>query len=315
MRQFEAAARVQGPWDGLRACSTLGSVAVPDQLVHPSPARTDGSPTASPGRRRLWPWVVGAVLLVLGLGAVTIWLTTNRARPVSMQEAQQGLGSEGGSTAGATTGRPVPGVYRYTGSGSERLTLPPLSQPEGPTMPGTVTLQGGNCWTFRIDYSSHHWQTWNYCLHQGDMWETGGKSWQLWSIGPLGVTNLSTFTCAAGTMALPVARTAGQVWQSSCTGKNSSVGGSTLSAGPYRFLGSVTMHIGRTSVRAAHFLRLRTESGAQNGTERTEAYFDEDSGLVLRLQQDIVVSGRTPFGTSTFTQVGTFTLASLTPRR
>jgi hypothetical protein len=263
--------------------------------------------------RRRWPWVVGGVLLVLAVGTGVVWLTTNRAKPVTLREAESRLGAAGTKVPAGT--RPAAGVYDYTGSGSEKLSLPPLSQGEGPTIPGTVTLQGQNCFLFRVDYSTHHWQTWRYCLHNGDVWEAGGQSWIMWSIGPLNVTNLSSFTCVAGTMAVPTAARPGESWHSSCTGTNTSVKGRTVSAGPYRFEGLATLRIGGVPVRAAHFLRLRTDSGAQKGTERSDVWFDLSTGLPLRVQQVLKVTSSTPFGSSTFTQTGVFSLASTAVHR
>ena len=268
-------------------------------------------PTSRRRRRRRWPLILAVLVLLAGMGAGAIWLTSSRARPVSLRQAESRLGKSASALPGAA--RPAPGVYQYTGSGTEKLSLPPLSQAEGPSMPGTVTLQGANCWVFRIDYSTHHWQTWEYCIHDGDLWEAGGQSWQLWSIGPLNVTNLSTFTCAPRSMALPAKASVDERWESSCAGTNSSVKGQTISTGPYRFIGLATMSIGGTPVRAAHFLRLRTDSGAQRGTERSEVWFSATTGLLLRLQQDIRVTSPTPFGTSTYTQAGVFTLESLMP--
>ena len=256
--------------------------------------------------------MAGAAVLLVVIASAVFWLSTSRARPVSLGDAQHRVQ---GQSAPAADGRPTPGVYRFTGWGSERLSLPPLSQSESPTMPGTVTLESHGCWVFRIDYSTHHWQTWQYCLHQGDLWEAGGRSWQLWSIGMVDLTNLSTFSCAPRSMALPLRRSPGQIWQSSCTGRNSSVGGTTVSAGPYQYLGTATIRVGGIPVRAAHFLRLRTESGAQSGTERDDAWFAENDGMVLRLDQSISVSSKTPFGSSTYSQTGSFALASLVPRR
>jgi EmrB/QacA subfamily drug resistance transporter len=275
-----------------------------------------GSRSRAPARhrRRRWPWIVLATLVVIGGGgAGVIWLTTNRARPVTLRQAESRLGRGGKGAPGAA--RPEPGVYLYTGSGTEHLTLPPLSQPEGPSMPGTVTLQGPNCFVFRIDYSTHHWQTWDYCLHGANLWEAGGQTWQLWSIGPLNVTNLSTFSCIPGTMAVAASALPDQRWHSSCTGTNTSVKGRTVSAGPYEFKGVGTMVVGHTRVRAAHFLRLRTDSGAQKGFERSDVWFDTQTGLPLRVQQQLRITTSTPFGTSTYTQSGVFVLASLVPHR
>ncbi len=182
-------------------------------------------------------------------------------------------------------------------------------------MPGTVTLLGSSCWIFKIDYSTHHWETWKYCLHKSGLWEAGGQSWQLWSVGPLDVTNLSSFTSAPRSMAIPADARPGQEWESSCTGTNTSVKGQTLSAGPYRFMGLTTLSVGGTHVRAAHFLRVRNQSGAQRGTERSQEWFSASTGLPLRLQQDIKVTTSTAFGTSTYTQVGVLALESLVPHR
>lgn len=281
-----------------------------EQERDPAPAVSAGPAVAhTPRHRRRWPWILGALLLLVGVGVAVVWLTTNRARPVTMGQAERQLGKKGGGNPGSS--RPVPGVYLYTGSGTEHLSLPPLSQSEGPTMPGTVTLQGSNCWIFRIDYNTHHWQTWKYCLHDGDIWEAGGQSWQLWSIGPLQVTNLSTFACAARTMSLPGQAVPGQQWEGRCTGTNTSVKGRVVSAGPYKFVGLVTISINGSHVRAAKFLRLRTDSGTQHGTERSEVWLDERTGLPLRLQQDIKITSPTPFGNSTYTQVGVFSIVSL----
>jgi len=230
---------------------------------------------------------------------------------VTLRQAEARLGESGTGSPGAA--RPAPGVYEYTGSGTEKLSLPPLSQTEGALMPGTVMLRGAGCWVFRIDYNTHHWETWHYCLHDGDLWEAGGQSWQLWSVGPLNVTNLSTFTCAPGSMSLPAKASVNQRWVSRCTGTNSSVKGQTISTGPYQFAGLATISVGGTHVRAAHFLRLRRDSGAQRGTERSDVWLSTSTGLPLRLQQDIKVTTSTFLGTSTYTQVGVFALVSLAP--
>ena len=64
-------------------------------------------------------------------------------------------------------------------------------------------------------------------------------------------------------------------------------------------------------MRAAEFERTRTDTGAQRGTERAEVWLDASTGLPLRLRQDLEVTTDTPFGSSTYTQSGVFTLTSL----
>ncbi len=269
------------------------------------------NPPAPPSRRhhRRWPWLVALVGGIVIIAAVLFFFVPwYPEHPISMHQAEQRLGNEGQGVAGA---RPARGVYLYTGSGTDRLSLPPLSQAEGPTMPGTVTLQGHDCWTFRLDYSSHHWQTWKFCRNGNDTEELGGKIWQFWAIGALRETNLTTLTCTPGTMWLPATSTTGQTWQSKCRGTSSAVKGVMHSEGPYRFVGSTTLTVAGQSVQTAKFLQLRTESGAQRGTERDEIWIEASTGLPVRIFQNISVVTDTPFGTSTYTQTGTFTLRSL----
>lgn len=230
-----------------------------------------------------------------------------------MSEAESRLGPGAQGTPGAF--RPEPGVYRYTGAGTDRLSMLSLSQRQGPSLPGTVTLEGSSCWVFKMDFSTHHWQSWRYCRHGDDLWEASGQTWQLWSIGPVQVTNLTTMTCRPGSMALPGKATLGQQWQAKCSGTSTTVKGRVVSEGPYRLVGLPTLRIGGEEVQAAHFLRLRTDSGAQKGEERSEVWLDRRTGLPLRAEQSVKVVTATPFGSSRYTQVGHFQLRSLTPHR
>ncbi len=251
--------------------------------------------------------------MLVATGALVAWHAADSARQVTLGQAVHRLGGAGGGSPGLR--RPAPGIYAYAGSGTERLTLPPLSQAEGPTIPGTVTLDGADCWVLRIDYSTHHWQTWHYCLQGADVEEVGGRSWQLWSVGPVDVTNLTSFRCGAGSMALPAEGVPGQTWHSSCTGTNTSVPGMTTSAGPYRLVGTTALEVGGEAVAVAHFHRVRTDTGAQTGTEAADVWVDRRTGLPVRLDQRLRVTTATTFGTSTYTQTGTLHLVSIVPRR
>ena len=111
-------------------------------------------------------------------------------------------------------------------------------------------------------------------------------------------------------MALPANTTVGQQWHGRCTGTNSSVKGLTVSAGPYRFIGLDTVPVGGTQVAAAHFLRQRTD-WARNRARSAPRSGSAGTGLPLRVQQDLKVKNSTPFGSSTYTQAGVFTLKSL----
>ena len=65
-------------------------------------------------------------ILIVGAGVAVAWLTSSRARPVTLRQAEIRLGS--GATGSGGAARPAPGVYEYRGSGTETLSLPPLSR-------------------------------------------------------------------------------------------------------------------------------------------------------------------------------------------
>ena len=180
-------------------------------------------------------------------------------------------------------------------------------------MPGTVELRTKGCWSFRIDYSTNHWQSWTYCPRPAGFQETMGQVWQRWMVGPLAETNLSTLHCDPGTLALPSVKPDGRSSSARCIGTSTQITGKVVSAGSYRSLGESTVVIGGHNVRAVHFLQQWVLSGAQVGTERDDVWFDAANGLPLENRRSIRVRTDTPFGSSTYTEAGEFKLQSLTP--
>ncbi|MCZ7526154.1 MAG: hypothetical protein M5U14_07110 [Acidimicrobiia bacterium] len=119
------------------------------------------------------------------MGAIVFVVLWQRAgsRPVPVEEVLERFHPVPGEEPDGTLLRPRQGVYRYRGSGTERISTPPRSQSQGPEIPATVEHRDDGCWTFRIDYSSNHWQTWDYCPRDGG-WSSsgarrssGGTSW------------------------------------------------------------------------------------------------------------------------------------------
>ena len=267
--------------------------------------------------RRRWAIVAVVVVLVAAvLVGGSLWLRRDTSRPVTVDDARDRLTT---TSSGATTSvppkgaaRPKPGVYDYRGSGTESLSLPPLSQRQGPTIPATVELVGDDCWTIRFDYSTNHWETWDYCRRGTDLVETGGKTWQRWMIGATAITNLATSVCDDA-MVLPSERTKGDEWPARCVGTNETIDGEAISKGPYTYLGEQELKVGDTTVTAAHFVRDRTMTGAQQGSERSDVWFDVRTGLPIRNERKISVDTDTPVGSSTYTEEGEFHLVSPDP--
>lgn len=277
----------------------------------------------APGGHHRRRWVALGVVVVAVAG-VAVWFALGRdgARPVSIDEARARTTTtaEGTTTAPTTDGAggsdatavPAAGVYEYTGSGREELSLPPLSQDQGPTIPATVEHGDPGCWTIRFDYSSNHWQTWSYCRRGPDLVEVGGLSWQRWMLGATAITNLTTSTCDDAPV-LPARRDTDQAWTGRCTSTNEAVSGEASSEGPYRYVGEETVTVGGVDVVTARFVRERTMAGAQDGTERSEVWFAVDTGLPVRNQREITVATDTPVGASTYTERGEFELAAVDP--
>ncbi len=261
--------------------------------------------------RRRWPLVVAGVVALLAVGvAVILVVSQDRARPVSVDEARDRLGTAATDDGGGE--RPAEGVYRYEGTGHESLSVPPLSQDQGPTMPATVEHLTDGCWSFRLDYSTNHWQTWDYCPKADGLHERGGSTWQRWMVGATALTNLTSFTCPRS-IVVPSERKVGQRWKARCEGTNELVDGTSVSAGTTEFIGDEDLTVGTEEVPVVHFRSERTMSGSQEGTDRADWWFATDTGLLVRNRRTIEVRTDTPVGTSTYEEDGEFRLVALEP--
>jgi hypothetical protein len=220
----------------------------------------------------------------------------------------------GNDASGSLPFIPTPGVYEYQGSGTETLSNPPRSQPEGPLVPGTVTLGADGCWTQRLDYSTNHYREWDYCATDTELTQTGTRVSQRWDFGSFGIENLSTIECRPPGVVMTAGMAIGDEWRSTCRGDNTQTSGTTVSVGAHRLIGVEQLDVGGTRVEAFHFRDARTVSEAQKGTEDFDMWFDR-SGLLLKVTQRIEIESSSPLGNVTYTQQSEFSLVSTTPRR
>ncbi len=100
-----------------------------------------------------------------------------------------------------------------------------------------------------------------------------------------------------------------------CHGTSTGSSGEVISAGPYRYVGQEDLDIGGSRVKALHYQRSRTLTGGQTGTEDVNVWFDAQTGLPLRNQRVITVHSDSLIGGVTYTEDGSFRLASMTPTR
>ena len=253
-----------------------------------------------------------ATVMVVIVAVIVIRWVTGTARPVDVDQAARPTGST--LPAEQAVLRPAQGVYRYQGSGTDSLDKPPRSQAQGPEMPASVTHRSDGCWTFRIDYSTNHWQTWDYCPRDGGMVEAGGTSFQRWDFGAFANETTATFTCS-DSVTIRADQRPGDEWTQRCTGTATGTEGTTVSEGPYRFIGPDTLTIGAEQEPALRYHRERTTSGNQTGTERSDVWFSARTGLPLRNERHLEAHTETVIGAVGYTEDGSFELVSLDPVR
>lgn len=280
--------------------------------TEPSPSDRESSDAAAGHRqgRHGRRWLLLLLVPVLFGGFVAYRVARGSARQVDVADVTRPTAST--LPVQRTVLRPPQGVYLYRGEGNDQLDVPPRTQAQGPEMPATVTHRADGCWTFRIDYSTNHWQTWDYCPHDGGLDEAGGSTYQRWDFGVFANESTSTFTCDDAPV-IKAEQRPGDVWQQSCTGSTSGTEGTTTTAGPYRYVGEETLRIGDRSVRAYRYHRERTTSGNQSGGESSDVWFAAETGLPLRNERHLEARTATVIGEVHYTETGEFQLTDLTP--
>jgi hypothetical protein len=285
----------------------------------------DGPGVVGPARRapsfsrrhRVALVVTAAIVAVLGSG---VWVfayewTHSGPRPLSMGTAYQRFRSEDTGSGVALGGlRPHQGVYAYSGTGHEQISLPPKSQVEGPGVPGTVSYQANGCWVWRMDYSDSHWQNATFCDRGGSLVEVGRAGWYRWNLVVLAIADTATFRCTPEVV-LPAILRVGQQFPFSCTGTNNPIHTAPVSMkGTNRYVGPQTLRIAGRDVPTVHFREVSSFSGGQRGTNVADTWFSTVNGLPVKGTWSTKVSSPTFLGTSTLTGSASFTLRSLIVR-
>ena len=275
-----------------------------------------GPAPVRPKHRHVARWVVlGVVLVVLAGGSTFAYLwSRSGAHAVSSSEAIERFRHQDPNGSEIVAG-PLPGVYVYRGTGIESISVPPKSQSEGPGMPGTVVRQAGGCFEFRIDFSDHHRQSWDYCVHDGALVSPTRAGYYNWDFVVFHVDDTSTFVCSPVIKTVPDPIVPGTASKVACTGSNDK-----LSTGPVAMVGTSKWSGRVTSGRQPDARRRPvaehvTFSKGQSGSNDTSTWFAVSTGLPLRGTWDTKVSTTSPVGISTLDAHGDFAQSSLTPTR
>lgn len=286
----------------------------------PATPAESAEPADAPSRR--WyqhpGWTATAVvaaLVLAGMGTVGYLWTTRGAEEVPVSERIREYREAAGSDRPAEFLRPATGVYAYRATGTESLSVLGLEQEWGPTMPATVSRQGDDCWTLRIDFSDRHWTEDRYCP-AGSVLETpGGSSYQGFDLGTTVVGETSVFTCEPVSEVIRVEAEPGDTWPASCEGRGEEGTTAVTSTGTNTFIGIEELTIGGERVAALHYREERELSGSQEGTGTNDKWYAITDGMLLRSTRTNTVTSPSPIGDVVYEESGEFTLASLEPTR
>jgi len=269
-------------------------------------------------RHRVAMYVATATLVVVcaGVGVFGYMWTHTGPHELSTSAAYQRFVSGSGSKiVDPGTLRPHEGVYSYSGTANEQISLPPKSQTEGPGMPVTVTYNSAGCWTWRMDYSDSHWQSSTYCPRDGNLVLTARGGWYRWNFVMLTIADTATYSCNPAEMTLPKLLHQGERFNFSCKGSNHPINTGVVEMSGYNeYVGTQTMKVAGHEVPVVHFREVSTFSGGQTGTNVADTWFSTSNGLPLKGTWATAVHSPTIVGTSTLTAKGGFELSSFTPR-
>jgi hypothetical protein len=272
------------------------------------------APAVAPRRR----FLVCAVLVALAIAAVPVAarFLTHGAQPVSVHDALQRFrASHGAHKPRATTSGPTSGVYLYRAVGQERLSLLGTQQRWGNVVPAIVAREDARCWSWTVDFNTHHSQSFRYCARGAATVETGGTTKQAFAFPGITVTDTYRFTCSTAPVMRRTGARAGAMTPLRCRGVSLERGAHVTATGTTTFVGRERVRVGPAHVDADHVRSVRELAGSQRGVEQTDVWVARANGLPLRMTRTLRVHSPAPVGSVTYTEAGSITLASLTPLR
>jgi len=297
--------------------SESGETAVAE--VQPEPERDVATRAAHRRRRRVVLAAVGAVVLLIAGGLAWAAWHGGQVHQVDVQDAVDRYRQGTDTTDVAVPHGPAPGVYSATGSGTEKLSLQSTARPMGPSMPVTVTRDGDDCWSFRIEFHDAHWQSWHSCVADGRLIDRGGHVHQHFDFGAFGYDSDTDTVCDPPAKLLPAADTLaavvpGDTWTQACTiGEGS---GASHQEGPATFLGTEVVVVGGADVQTYHLREERTFTGGQTGSSEDDTWFAVDTYLPVRKQWSTKVDTASPFGGSvSYEEQGSWQIDDLVPQQ
>jgi len=287
-------------------------MAISDEVVASAPVE----PAPRPRRRALRIVALIAAVLVVVLIAAVVWFFVGReqASEVDTNEALEAFRSESNATASTSASRdvPAPGVYTATVTGEESIGLPGFDESYGPNSPVTVTHGDGGCFSYRVDFNSHHWRAWTFCPSPTATFAlTQMDGWTARSAPGFDLSTYNTYACTEpADFWWDDPTTTDSPRTGTCVGTNDLDDGVTDDALRIEVVGSEPLTIGGARVNAIHLRSTESFSRDQTGQEVDDWWVDADTGLPVRLTIDSSLTG----GSGDYREKADVTLTSVTPK-
>lgn len=290
----------------------------------PGPEGHDGDGPSPRSKRRLRKVLIGVgVVVVLLVAAGAVWFISREdARPLGADEALDSFRAGGGTGTRdggePADGLPAAGVYQATATGTESIGIPGFDESFGPRSPVTVTHEApagsgtgdASCFTYRVDFNSHHWRTWTFCPTDTATFAlTRMEGWTARKAPALNIETLVTYDCDQPVDFLWQDAAVGDTRQGDCTGTTDLDDSVTGDAITTEVLGTDTLTIGGKQVDVVRVRSTERFSRDQTGIETDEWWLDAETGLPVRLTIDSSLSG----GASDYAETGELELSTLTP--
>lgn len=208
---------------------------------------------------------------------------------------------------------PPAGVYRATGSGFERIAVPPDTIHDSNIMPVSVSYLPGGCWRWHLDYSTAHWHEYDFCPHDGRLLLERQQNSLTWDFGLTSVANLARFTCDPPSPIVVESPRPGEVFAHRCAGTNTAVSGTSTAAGSVTIVGIRDVRVGGHSVQAIEMTRHQTISGGQSGTLDETWCFATATGMPLTESRAYHLTTSSSIGDIAYTEIGSWHLDSMVP--
>jgi hypothetical protein len=254
-------------------------------------------------------WMLGIVFVgIVVLVAAGFWYFVLRSPStrVGLHQALRLYRLNQTADTSQRTDLPTSGVYRFTTSGSEHLSMGGISR-SFPAVSDMIVTQTAGCATMKWDPLVEHMEGLVECAQKnGALDIQSALSYEQIA----GTQTTSVIKCPTGTTFVPSDPTVGERWHATCHSKGERV----VFSG--QILGQANVDVGGRQVPALHMSLNLSFSGSQSGTNPNSYWVSRQNGLILRQDESVDVAQKTgPFGSVRYTEQMAIALDSVTPIR